>query len=132
MSDENLIGVDPLDWMNKEEVAECKQELSEDDKPAEVEDHADKSKTIFLDSRFDIRSLEEFKSIFRDMIEKSSAVKIDVSNVDKVDAASLQFLAAFKKTADQKLVKVSFENLNEYFLSAIGLMGLEEVFETKS
>ena len=126
MSDEKLIGVDPLDWMNKKEVDDCKKEIS-----GEATDSDNKNSSgeavVKLDSQFDIRKLGSLNEKLQELINSEKTIKIDASEVVKIDAAAMQLLSSFKKTAEDKLIDVHFDNPNESFLKAASLMGLESI-----
>ncbi len=127
MSEENLIGVDPLDWMNKSEVEDVKKELSSEN-ASNNEESSEETYSLKLDKNFDIRNLD---AAYKDINEKFKNLKnihIDVSQVSKLDAASIQFLTSLKKTADDKLIDIQFLNGNDYFKQSVNLMGLDNTF----
>ncbi len=158
MSTENIIGVDPLDWMNKEEIEECKEELqsaensvenvidskdnqteiiqsaelSESPKLTETNQSIESSEEIdhteiSLDKHFDIRCIDLVNEIFFSSMEKGKDIHIDLSEIDKTDAAAMQYLASFKKTAEDKLITVKLVKSNDYVNSAIRLLGLQNI-----
>ena len=128
MSDGDIIGVDPLDWMSKQEVESCKKEYLEAENSQSGVNNSNTFE-IKLEKQFDIRCLENMNNIFKQALNESKYVVIDTSEVNKVDAASMQYLAAFIKTANDKLVQVKLDKPNDYIVASLELMGLQKIMQ---
>ncbi len=114
----DLIGVDPLAWMSESE----KQELANTDN-TQAQDSNQQS--IELMSVLTIRESEELMSLLKNTSQASHVV-IDASQVEKLDAAAVQIIASYYKTASQEGATIQWKEPSSVLLDAFQILGLSE------
>ena len=144
----SMIGHDPLAWLKddaedaeiieevKEEPAKPKKKAAKkaapkaEEKAQPVEEQTDDADghVFEIQSVQDISSVaglhDELKSLF-----KHEKVILDGSNVDRIDAASLQLLFAFIQEAKINEVDVAWRSPSEAMTRSVNLLGMEEALQ---
>ncbi len=148
---ENLIGYDPLAWMNEasdsepsevsddailEEMSELSIEQPENmevsvestEEPAWVEsgDNEDKAK-IILEASLNIQNVTELHDNLLKAITDNDNLEIDASAVTAIDTASLQLLVILKQESIKLNKEVIFDFPSDKFIEAAELLGIEEL-----
>ena len=131
---ENTVGADPTDWMQDSEVEEYKNMqadavTSESNGAGENTKEHEADIVIYeLGEQFDIRNIEELQNKIKDTdMNAVKGVQFNVSDIKKIDAAAIQFLAAFMKYANQNLIPSTLINMNDYMKKSIQILGFEKI-----
>jgi len=149
---ENLIGYDPLAWMNEasnsepsevsddallEEMSELSIEQPEnmevsvestDEEPAWVESGGDEDNAkIILEATLTIQKVTELHDNLLKAITDNDSLEIDASAVTTIDTASLQLLVILKQESIKLDKEVIFDFPSDKFIEAAELLGIEEL-----
>ena len=131
---ENNVGADPTDWMKDSEVEEYKQMKSDgitselNENAVDEKDHEAEIVIYELGEQFDIRNIEELHNKIKETdMNTIKGVQFNVSEIKKIDAAAIQFLAAFMKYANQNLIPSTLINMNDYMKQSIQILGFEKI-----
>lgn len=135
-----LLTSEPLDEVVVEEqVVEMNQESQEDtlqsaSEEEEVEDMDMQQAGFGLNGNFKLEGPITIADVailhekFTASIEHESAVEIDCSDIDGVDAAALQLLLAYALEIEKQNKKITWKDPSDSMLSAVKLMGLSNDF----
>jgi len=127
--DKNLIGFDPLAWMEGEpEENNQKTEIKADDDVAKKEDNAGDSQ-IVLESILNIQNVNKLYEELKNGLDRHNKIEIDASAVEQIDTANLQVLAVLKQTAVKLHKEIIFDFPSDKFLESAELLGLSEILE---
>ena len=150
--EKELIGFDPLAWMNDdnetdkieeqtavEQVAEPVIESSEPAAAAEMAaepaienmaepEQADDSK-LTLDATLNIQNVTDLHERLLVLLERKDKIEIDASAVVSIDTATLQLLIVLKQTAIKLQKEVVFDFPSDKFVESAELLGLAEMLE---
>jgi len=152
-NEKDLIGFDPLAWMNNEEESNNteKEELKIDQQveqaaqadinestapPQDVvnsvvtdtEELVSEAK-LTLDATLNIQNVNHLYEQLLQLLEQQDKIEIDASEVASVDTATLQLLIVFKQTAVKLQKEVIFDFPSDKFIEAAELLGLAEMLE---
>ncbi len=75
----------------------------------------------------DITMVTDFKSILKQAVSQNLPIVLDAAQLERVDGAALQLLAAFFIEANESGLEVSWRSPNEAFLEAVQLTGMNSV-----
>lgn len=156
--DENLIGYDPLAWMQEQQTerqpstpeavglpdsanesvkampdfasanAWMKETDSSDDAAQSDVDGNDACQ-IVLDSTLGMQNVAELHETFLRALDQGDKIEIDASAVQQIDTSSLQLLLILKRSAITLSKEVSIDFPSERFIEAATLLGLAEMLE---
>lgn len=100
----------------------------------QVTPESDASSTVELQlpASFTIADVAEVHSLLRDSLVAMSSLSIDAAQVETIDTAGLQLLAAAHKTAVEKGVSIELRNPSEVLRRAAGQIGLAGLFDSAS
>jgi len=150
--EKELIGFDPLAWMNDdnetdktqeqatvEQVAEPDIESSKPVAAAEIAaepiienvaepEQADDSK-LALDVTLNIQNVTDLHERLLVLLEQKDKIEIDASAVVSIDTATLQLLIVLKQTAIKLQKEVVFDFPSDRFVESAELLGLAEMLE---
>ena len=140
----SMIGHDPLAWLKEdaedaeiiEEVESKPKAKKKASKKTAAKSKAPKAKTKAEaeDNVFEIQSVQDISSVaelhekLKDLF-KHEKVIMDVSNVDRIDAASLQLLYSFIEEAKVNNVEVAWRSPSEAMTNSVNLLGMEEALQ---
>jgi anti-anti-sigma regulatory factor len=85
-----------------------------------------KKVVVTCESNVDISVAGDFHALLQQALTEHSAVEIDASNVERVDAAVLQVLHSFMKEADKEKLEVNWKGISTAFSSSANLLGMSE------
>ncbi len=150
---ENLIGYDPLAWMNETPESESSNkgddttfeeitpsitqqesqetepvvvESADDDEEAWIESGADNAK-IILEATLNIQNVTKLHDSLLKAITDHDNLEIDASAVTAVDTASLQLLVVLKQESIKLNKDLSFDFPSDKFIEAAELLGIDEL-----
>ena len=150
--EKELIGFDPLAWMNDdnetdktqeqatvEQVAEPDIESSKPVAAAEIAaepiienvaepEQADDSK-LALDVTLNIQNVTDLHERLLVLLEQKDKIEIDASAVVSIDTATLQLLIVLKQTAIKLQKEIVFDFPSDKFIESAELIGLSEMLE---
>lgn len=127
---ETQIGTDPLAWLEQEENTTT--DNTGDNPVAEKQAESADVARLDLGQTLNIRDLDEFYQKLSSLLEQDNAVSLDVSQLEKVDAVSLQTLAAFYQTAVKQGLTIQWSECSQAFIEACELVGLNETLSVGS
>lgn len=125
MSKQPVISHDPLAGLADDAgvaIAEAADDAVQD-APAAGE------RVLMLESTLTIADVGDYKAVMDSYIDSTAPVRIDGSNVDAIDGAGLQLLAAFVKEMIGKSVGVAWTGASEPLLRAAHRIGLTDVLQ---
>ncbi len=120
--DKNLIGFDPLAWMEGEP------EENNQKKEKEAENNVDDNQ-IVLESILNIQNVNKLYEQLKNSLDEHNKIEIDASAVEQIDTANLQVLAVLKQTAVKLHKEIIFDFPSDKFLESAELLGLSEILE---
>jgi len=146
-NDKDLIGFDPLAWMNESE-GEAKT-ASEDNSSAITSDHENEAiitETIIetvsenealkeeggkltLDASLNIKNVTHLYEQVLVLLEGQDKIEIDASSVTAIDTATLQLLIVLKQSAVKLGKEIVFDFPSDKFIDSAELLGLAEMLE---
>ena len=150
--EKELIGFDPLAWMNDdnetdkieeqtavEQVAEPVIESSEPVAAAEMaaepaienmaEPEQEDDSKLTLDATLNIQNVTDLHERLLVLLERKDKIEIDASAVVSIDTATLQLLIVLKQTAIKLQKEVVFDFPSDKFVESAELLGLAEMLE---
>jgi len=152
-NEKDLIGFDPLAWMNNEEESNNTEkeepkidqqveqaalaDINESTAPpqddvnsvgTDTEELVSEAKLI-LDATLNIQNVNHLYEQLLQLLEQQDKIEIDASEVASVDTATLQLLIVFKQTAVKLQKEVIFDFPSDKFIEAAELLGLAEMLE---
>jgi len=152
-NEKDLIGFDPLAWMNNEEESNnTEKEEPKIDQQVEQAAQADINEStappqdvvnsvvtdteelvseakLTLDATLNIQNVNHLYEQLLQLLEQQDKIEIDASEVASVDTATLQLLIVFKQTAVKLQKEVIFDFPSDKFIEAAELLGLAEMLE---
>ncbi len=141
-NNDNLIGYDPLAWMEQVEPPENSDHsesevllTSEASKSTElaqsatvlnaVETSAEDVATIVLQTTQNLQNIAQLhEKLLRALDHSSNVITIDASPVQSIDTATLQLFVALKQETLRVNRDLQFDFPSDRFLEACGLLGL--------
>jgi len=146
-NDKDLIGFDPLAWMNESE-GEAKT-ASEDNSSAITSVHENEAiitETIIetvsenealkeeggkltLDASLNIKNVTHLYEQVLVLLEGQDKIEIDASSVTAIDTATLQLLIVLKQSAVKLGKEIVFDFPSDKFIDSAELLGLAEMLE---
>jgi len=151
---ENLIGYDPLAWMNETSESEppenedtisegiampsIEQQESQETEPIVVESTDEEevwvesgddegNAKIILEATLNIQNVTKLHDSLLISITDNDNIEIDASAVTAIDTASLQLLVVLKQESIKLNKDVSFDFPSDKFIEAAELLGIEEL-----
>ncbi len=146
--DKNLIGYDPLAWLDNEEQqvqSKSRQVMSEkvDSKTpgsseqnmiepvsekVNVESAAEPlaEKKVSLPAKLNIQSAQALYDQLKEILDTNPVIEIDASDVGVIDTSSLQILMVLKQTAEKMDKQIQIDFPSEAFIEAAELLGLSD------
>ena len=138
----SMIGHDPLAWL-KDDTEEEKivEEAISTPEPEKKATKKSKSKSQPVETEADNdEKVFEFKSIqdisvvagLHEQLKKLFSHKkviMDVSNIERIDTASLQVLYAFIEEVKVNDVEIAWRSPSEAMITSVRLLGMEEVLQ---
>ena len=127
-----LIGFDPLSWMNESdsnptaEQPSQVEEKPEDTKEATTSANLD-SAEITLNSVLNIQGVSELKEQMLLALQSYEHIAIDASNVKNIDTATIQLFLFCKQQAVQMQKTFSFDFPSEQFIETAQLLNVAEM-----
>jgi anti-anti-sigma regulatory factor len=135
---ESVLGSDPLEWM-AESVSKThtRQRIIDQTTPhptgeenmAKQTETLSDSTLIKLPAQFTIGEVAAVHERFLESIKSSDAIKLDASEVVKVDGAAMQLMAALFVTAKTAHLQLCWEKSSDVLQDAAKLLGLLPLFE---
>lgn len=114
-----LIGHDPLSWMDKKsEVEEVSAYLDRQDDCA-----------IVLQEVVTIQTVSTLYSQLKSILEHNESIEIDASAVRTIDTSALQLFTLLKKTTLQMNKTLNIEFPSDQFVAAARSIGLAELLD---
>jgi len=130
-NDKDLIGFDPLAWMNESED-EVKSP-SEEKGVAITSDNENESLNeegkLILDATLNIQNVTHLYEQARVLLEGQDKIEIDASSVTTIDTATLQLLIVLKQSAVKLGKEIVFDFPSDKFIDSAELLGLAEMLE---
>jgi len=138
--DKELIGFDPLAWMNESE-AEIPSEENEvvadpsiisettNEIVSEIEPLHDKDSKLILDATLNIQNVNHLYEQVLALLEGQDKIEIDASSVTAIDTATLQLLIVLKQSAVKLGKEIVFDFPSDKFIDSAELLGLAEMLE---
>jgi len=146
-SNENLIGYDPLAWMNEEddtpvvatekpeEIASADPEVLEEFVEPEIEVVeinepeviAITKPEITLDATLNIQGVSILHEKLLKTLQDHATLEIDASAVKMIDTASLQLFVVLKQESIKLQKEVNFEFPSERFIDSAKILGIYEM-----
>jgi len=130
-NDKDLIGFDPLAWMNESED-EAKTP-SEEKSVAITSDNENESLNeegkLILDATLNIQNVTHLYEQARVLLEGQDKIEIDASSVTTIDTATLQLLIVLKQSAVKLGKEIVFDFPSDKFIDSAELLGLAEMLE---
>lgn len=74
----------------------------------------------------EIAELQDIYDELSNCLQSEADVELDGSELDHVDAGSVQLLAAFCQEARRKSIKVTWKGTSRNFLQDVALLGMED------
>jgi anti-anti-sigma regulatory factor len=150
--EKELIGFDPLAWMNDdnetdkieeqraveqiaEPVIESYEPMATEELAAEpiIENMAEPEQAddfkLALDATLNIQNVTDLHEQLLVMLEQNDKIEIDASAVDSIDTATLQLLIVLKQTAIKLQKEIIFDFPSDRFVESAELLGLAEMLE---
>jgi len=129
--DKDLIGFDPLAWMNESED-EAKTP-SEENGVAITSDNENESLNeegkLILDATLNIQNVTHLYEQALVLLEGQDKIEIDASSVTAIDTATLQLLIVLKQSAVKLGKEIVFDFPSDKFIDSAELLGLAEMLE---
>ncbi|MDH5358597.1 MAG: STAS domain-containing protein [Gammaproteobacteria bacterium] len=90
---------------------------------------SDKEETVVIDcgESLNIAGVGDLYAELLALLAEGKPVAFNVSQVERVDAASLQMLYAFSKEAEEQGNPLEWEQPSDAFYSSVKLLGLEKM-----
>lgn len=85
--------------------------------------------SIQLPSHLTIRQIEQVYRQCEEALKGTANLRVDASEVSKVDTAGLQLLAALKTEMDQQHSAIEWISVTDELRHAARFMGLQHLFE---
>lgn len=82
-----------------------------------------------LPSSLTIAELGELHPVLAERLQQGNDLSIDCSQIELVDGAGLQLLAALNKSAVERQVSISWHGATEVLVQAIAELGLNDLLE---
>jgi anti-anti-sigma factor len=73
--------------------------------------------------KLSIFKVEELHKKLLEKISNSSAINIDLSEVEKIELSAIQLFLSLQKSCKEKGIKLTFSNINENVLQNIEISG---------
>lgn len=127
----NLIGHDPLSWMD-ETSEEGEANIVSDKKPLNEQSGAVERQgdcSIILQQTVNIQNVSVLHGILKNALDKNDRIEIDASAVTSIDTSALQLFTVLKQAALQINKNMIFEFPSEQFVEAAKICGLAEFLE---
>ncbi len=152
-NDKDLIGFDPLAWMNESEVETTSEEAvvtsaqpsvsdttetvsSESlsvqqatESVSESEAPNDEGGKLTLDATLNIQNVSHLYEQVLVLLEGQDKIEIDASSVIAIDTATLQLLIVLKQSAVKLGKEIVFDFPSDKFIDSAELLGLAEMLE---
>lgn len=154
-NDNDLIGYDPLAWMDEETEDPNEQEIAallrlnqqgdlDADSVEEGEgigsdatvsamaqhdDADDGSSPVHLDANLSIQHIVKWHEQFKKVLATNDVIEINAADVASVDTAALQLCVALKKDALKQHKTVIFSSPSPRFIESAKLLGLRETLD---
>ncbi|MDP2904570.1 MAG: STAS domain-containing protein [Methylovulum sp.] len=145
----NLIGYDPLAWMDqevedyaKEEIEVLQQSIMADDnvlesnysnqslQDADENDDANYNQSpVHLDAALSIQNVSALHEKLKKVLTANDYIEINLSDVASIDTATLQLLVALKKDSVKLQKTVVFNSPSPRFIESAKLLGLLEILD---
>lgn len=142
--DENLIGYDPLAWMQEQtpnqtttavtaesaesvgisSVPNADASLDSIDNPAD-----DLANRIVLEATQSIQNVQALHELLLQAFNLADSIEIDASAVQQIDASTLQLLLIAKQSGINLQKRITIDFPSERFIEAAELLGLAEMLE---
>lgn len=87
---------------------------------------------ICCDDNCDISIAQAMQKQLSDALADASTVKIDLSMVDRIDTAILQLFYAFDQDARAQKIDIEWHEPTTGVLDAAALIGIKEMFTSKT
>ena len=143
----SLIGVDPLAWLNEDavdidlqdseistesvpetttEATDVEEKVMIEERDAEeTQDHTEEGGVIELNDAITIREVDEFLRVFKNRLNTGETIKVDCSELEKIDALGLQLMVSVKREAIITGVNIDWINPSETLRKSTDLLGLQ-------
>lgn len=83
--------------------------------------------TVVLPAQCLMRDAVDLKSQLQPQLDAEDTVQIDVSKVERIDAAAMQVLLAFVRDRNQRARQVEWRGMNDVIAEAASMLGLQPV-----
>jgi len=153
-NDKDLIGFDPLAWMNESEaettseeetvvtsaqpsVSDTTETVSSEslsvqqatESVSESEAPNDEGGKLTLDATLNIQNVSHLYEQVLVLLEGQDKIEIDASSVIAIDTATLQLLIVLKQSAVKLGKEIVFDFPSDKFIDSAELLGLAEMLE---
>lgn len=88
-----------------------------------------KNEVVDLPEQFTIATVSEVSESLLPLLENAAKATINCAQVVRVDAAALQLLASFVKTAKESHLEFSFSDPSQKMIEAAEVIGINEYLE---
>lgn len=126
---QTVLGSDPLEWLNSKQD---KQKSLQQTISAKGEDSMSATKIdssaatlLKLPAQFTIAEVAGVHEKLLEIMRSSESLQIDAAEVQKVDGAALQLIAALFATAKKAHLNITWGVCSDQFESAVTLLGLQ-------
>lgn len=86
----------------------------------------DDAKSVDCGDLLDISMVNEIYHKLKNSLDSDGEISVDVSNIQRIDAAGVQMLCAFYQDAKSKEFKCKWLSPSEVFLKSVRQLGLED------
>jgi len=101
-----------------------------DDETAQAASENSGNDVIALDSELTIKNVSSFKQLIDDRLLESAELRLDPSDLQKIDTAGLQLLFSLKASLGNSGRQIEWTNPSEVITSAAKIIGMESLLDS--